>query len=87
MRRPMSNRFLSRQELERGRSGHPCGPRELFAEGPWPGIRVALECQGWNSRQIAMVYDQLRQGWPLALAKRNVAMLTGCCPISSRRQA
>jgi hypothetical protein len=86
-RAPRSNRFLTPQECDRtrGRVGQTIGRRELFAEGPWQGIRAVLERQGWQGRQIELLYDQLRQGWPLATAKRNVAMLTGHCPIGSRR--
>ncbi len=84
-----SNRFLTAQECDRtrGRVGQTLGQRDLFAEGPWLGIRAVLERQGWQGRQITLLYDQLRQGWPLATAKRNVAMLTGHCPIGSRRDA
>jgi len=84
---PRSNRFLSAQELERWRFGPGGRARQMFAEGQWQAIRVALEGQGWNGRQIELVHDQLRQGWPLALAKRNVAMLTGSCPLHSRRNS
>jgi hypothetical protein len=86
-RAPRSNRFLTPQECyrTRGRVGQTIGQRDLFAEGPWLGIRAVLERQGWKGRQIELLYDQLRQGWPLSTAKRNVAMLTGHCPIGSRR--
>jgi hypothetical protein len=56
----------------------------LFAEGQWQAIRLGLECQGWSSSQIERVHDHLRQGWPLAMAKENVASLTRQCPLRSR---
>jgi hypothetical protein len=56
----------------------------MFAEGQWQSIRVALERQGWSASQIERLHDQLRQGWPLAMAKQNVAALTRRCPLRSR---
>lgn len=64
--------------------GAPWGPAELFAEGQWQTIRVGLEQQGWSATQIERVHDHLRQGWPLAMAKQNVAALTRHCPLRSR---
>jgi hypothetical protein len=58
----------------------------VFAEGQWQSIRVALERQGWSASQIERVHDQLRQGWPLAVAKENVAALTRQCPVRSRQR-
>lgn len=83
----LSNRFLRPQELQRyARPSLAWGPYELFPDGQWQDIRVSLERQGWNCSQIAMVHDQLRQGWPLAMARHNVAALTGHCPLRSRQQ-
>jgi hypothetical protein len=87
--RQPSNRFLpardgdqssSRQASPRG----PWGATELFAEGQWQAIRVGLEREGWSASQIERLHDHLRQGWPLAMAKRNVARLTRQCPLRSR---
>jgi hypothetical protein len=64
--------------------GAPWGPAELFAEGQWQSIRLGLERQGWSASQIERVHDHLRQGWPLAMAKQNVAALTRHCPLRSR---
>ena len=47
-------------------------------------IRVQLEREGWNPSQIEMLHGQLRQGWSLAMAKANVAQLSGHCPIKAR---
>jgi len=58
--------------------------RDQFADGPWLVIRVQLEREGWNPSQIEMLHTQLRQGWSLALAKDNVAQLSGHCPIKAR---
>ncbi len=84
--RKRSNRFLSSSE-ELPRSGtprFPWGSTELFAEGQWQAIRVTLEQQGWSASQIERVHDHLRQGWPLSMAKQNVATLTRQCPLRSR---
>jgi hypothetical protein len=43
-----------------------------------------LERQGWSASQIERVHDHLRQGWPLAMAKQNVATLSRQCPLRSR---
>jgi hypothetical protein len=88
---PRSNRFLRPDELavrgsRRRGAGHYRGPIELFAEGQWRVIRAQLELEGWSLSQIEMLYDQLRQGWPLAHAKQNVAVLTGRCPLHGALQ-
>ncbi|MEY4354242.1 MAG: hypothetical protein RLZZ609_2483 [Cyanobacteriota bacterium] len=90
--RPLSNRFLPEPQAVARRSGkpsrdlsrNPWGPREMFAEGQWQSIRVALERQGWSAQQIERVHDQLRQGWPLTVARQNVAALTRQCPVHGR---
>lgn len=84
-----SNRFLSPEELARRGRARPDllrgrGSGEWFAEGQWPVIRAQLESDGWNPSQIELMHDQLRQGWPLAVAKRNVTQLSGHCPLHSR---
>ncbi|MFM7087678.1 MAG: hypothetical protein ACKOXO_11915 [Cyanobium sp.] len=84
----MSNRFLKPDELARhSRPGRAWGPCELFADGQWQDIRATLERQGWNCSQIEMMHHQLRQGWPLPMAKHNVSTLTGHCPLRSRHSA
>ena len=81
-----SNRFLPPGGSDpRNRVSIAWGSSEMFAEGQWQSIRVVLERQGWNHTQIERVHDQLRQGWPLEMAKRNVAAMTGSCPVRSRR--
>ena len=82
--RPPSNRFLPQPESPLPKLRNPWGPQEVFAEGQWQSIRVSLERQGWSSSQIERVHDQLRQGWPLLVAKQNVASLTRHCPVRSR---
>jgi hypothetical protein len=89
---PRSNRFLRPEELARRgtrRSGpqQAWGPAELFAEGQWQVIRAQLEREGWSLSQIDMLHDQLRQGWPLAQARQNVARLSGRCPLRGEQQA
>lgn len=88
---PRSNRFLRVDELaargsRRQAPGHARGPTELFAEGQWRVIRVQLELEGWSLSQIEMLHEQLRQGWSLAHAKQNVAVLSGRCPLHSGLQ-
>jgi len=59
----------------------------MFAEGQWQMLRVMLERQGWNHSQLELMREQLRQGWPLSMAKQNVAALIGHCPIRSHAMA
>jgi hypothetical protein len=86
----VSKRFLGPDEMAhrgtvRPEQGHPqVGGTVVFAEGQWQAIRVQLEREGWNPSQIDLVRDQLRQGWPLAMAKQNVARISGQCPIRAR---
>jgi hypothetical protein len=82
--RPPSNRFLQQPDPPLPRLRNPWGPQEVFAEGQWQSIRVSLERQGWSASQIERLHDQLRQGWPLLVAKQNVASLTRHCPVRSR---
>lgn len=82
----MSKRFLQPDELaHRGGPGRPGGNYQQFADGQWQDIRVTLERQGWDCTQIRLLHDQLRQGWPLAMAKHNVTAMTGHCPLRSRQ--
>jgi len=81
---PVSNRFLPPEQLSPHRSGRPWSATEVFAEGQWQSVRVRLEARGWNAIQIEQIHDQLRQGWPLAMAENNVAVITGHCPIRAR---
>jgi len=81
----LSNRFLPPEAGQpSGPRRLPWGPTEMFAEGQWQSIRVALERQGWSASQIERVHDHLRQGWPLSMAKQNVANITRHCPLRSR---
>lgn len=82
-----SNRFLRPEDAARRPLGRRAwGGSELFAEGAWQEIRVTLERQGWTSFQIERIHDQLRHGWPLSMARQNVAAMTGHCPLRSGRQ-
>ena len=82
--RPRSRRFLSPEEQTSRRGvAQAWGNTEMFSEGQWQVIRVGLEGQGWNPYQIELIHDQLRQGWPLAMAKQNVSSMTGQCPLRS----
>ncbi|MEN9859701.1 MAG: hypothetical protein RLZZ515_183 [Cyanobacteriota bacterium] len=95
LRRPMdstshrqpqvSNRFLQPHQLGVAQASRAWSPTEVFAEGQWQSVRVQLEARGWNALQIEQIHDQLRQGWPLALAENNVAVISGHCPIKARR--
>ena len=85
-RQPLvSNRFLQPEQLAAHHPGRAWSPTEVFAEGQWQSVRVRLEARGWNALQIEQIHDQLRQGWPLALAENNVAVISGHCPIKARR--
>jgi hypothetical protein len=80
-----TRRFLRPEEQRSPRGpAQARGNSELFGEGPWQAIRVVLEAQGWSQYQIERIHDQLRQGWPLAMAKQNVASITGQCPLRAR---
>ena len=57
---------------------------EVFAEGGWPSIRVLLEMRGWSPPQINQIHQQLRQGWPLSQAVRQVSIRMGTCPMRSK---
>jgi len=81
----LSNRFLQPGPQTPSRSGRAWTATEVFAEGQWQSVRVRLEARGWNAIQIEQIHHQLRQGWPLALAENNVAVLSGHCPIKARR--
>ena len=58
---------------------------DVFAEGGWPAIRSSLEIQGWSPAHLDHIHEQLRQGWPLAIALRHVSIRFGTCPCSSKR--
>lgn len=88
-RRPtgrLSNRFLPPEALLNRRAARAWGATELFAEGQWQVIRAQLEREGWSLSQIELAHDQLRQGWPLSLAKQNVMRLSGHCPLRAESQ-
>lgn len=79
---PRSRRFLSPEELRsRHGLGQAWGNTELFSDGQWQTIRVELEGQGWNPHQIELIHEQLRQGWSLSMARQNIALITGQCPL------
>lgn len=82
-----SRRFLTPQEISRAHPIRAWGSGEFFAEGQWQTIRVTLEREGWHHSQIEQVHDQLRRGWPLVMAKRNAAVLSGHCPLAARQEA
>jgi len=82
--RPSSNRFVdpSPQRPRCGPGSEGC--RSIFFEGGWPSIKARLEMRGWSPSQIEQIHEQLRQGWPLTMAVRHVALLMGRCPLRSR---
>ncbi|MEB3332409.1 MAG: hypothetical protein VKI83_07965 [Synechococcaceae cyanobacterium] len=80
-----SRRFLQPEDLHPARPRRAWGQSELFPEGQWQVIRVTLESESWSQSQIQLIHDQLRQGWPLLMARRNVALATGHCPLRSHR--
>ena len=91
----MDQAFKSRLRRSSNRFVEPapqracCGPggvgaRSIFFEGGWPSIKARLEMRGWSPSQIEQIHEQLRQGWPLTMAVRHVALLMGRCPLRSR---
>lgn len=83
-RRTLSRRFLAPEDGPDLRQQRLRASGALFAEGQWPAIRVQLESQGWNATQIDLVHEQLRRGWPLPMARRHVAQISGHCPLGAR---
>ncbi|WP_255442133.1 hypothetical protein [Synechococcus sp. PROS-7-1] len=81
---PRSRRFVdpatSQPRCQQGSEG--C--RSIFFEGGWPSIKARLEMRGWSPSQVEQIHEQLRQGWPLTMAVRHVALMLGRCPIRSR---
>ena len=83
-----SNRFCAPfQRLPTHRlTGRPygvCGGA-LFPDGAWAAIKIRLETCGWSPMQIELIHGHLRQGWPLTMAVRQAALVTGLCPLRSR---
>ena len=81
--RPSSNRFVD-PAPQQPRCGAGDGCRSIFFEGGWPSIKARLEMRGWSPSQIEQIHEQLRQGWPLTMAVRHVALMMGRCPLRSR---
>ena len=82
--RPFSNRFVEPAPQRSCHGLESAGSRNIFFEGGWPLIKARLEMRGWSPSQIEQIHEQLRQGWPLTMAVRNVALLMGRCPLRSR---
>ena len=82
-RRP-SRRFVPPARSATAEHGLNMGEREIFSDGCWPSIRLLLEQRGWSPIHVAQIHEQLRQGWPLAMAVRQVAMRMGTCPMRSK---
>ena len=84
----VSNRFcapVQRQPHHRVIGGpHGATGIELFADGGWASIKIRLETRGWSPMQIELIHDHLRQGWPLTMAARQAALVTGLCPLRSK---
>ena len=79
-----SQRFTAVAASSTSLNNHTSGGKDMFAEGQWQMIKAMLERQGWSQSQLELMRQQLRQGWPLSIAKQNVAALIGYCPIRSR---
>ena len=82
--RRLSNRFFSPHRDLPSSIGDQQRRSEVFSEGCWPSIRALLEMRGWSPTHIELIHDQLRQGWPLSLAVRQVAIRLGTCPLRSK---
>ena len=82
--RRLSNRFIVPARPAGKLTGLGSVRREVFADGGWLSIRVLLEERGWSPSHVDQIHEQLRQGWPLAMAVRQVAMRMGTCPMRSK---
>ena len=82
--RRSSNRFVEPAPQRPSCGPGSAGVRSIFFEGGWPSIKARLEMRGWSPSQIEQIHEQLRQGWPLTMAVRHVALLMGRCPLRSR---
>ena len=85
----MRSRRSSRRFIQPARASVPDrglvhSARDIFSDGCWPSIRVLLEQRGWSPIHVAQIHEQLRQGWPLAMAVRQVSMRMGTCPMRSK---
>jgi hypothetical protein len=83
----VSQRFTSVAVSSASRNNQTSRGTDIFAEGQWQMIKAMLERQGWSQSQLELMREQLRQGWPLSIAKQNVSALIGHCPIRSRAMA
>ena len=83
----VSKRFTSVASASTSRNTQMTRRQDVFAEGQWQMLKAMLERQGWSQSQLEIMREQLRQGWPLSIAKQNVAAIIGHCPISSRPMA
>lgn len=83
----VSKRFTSSISTYTSHNTQTARGKDIFAEGQWQMIKAMLECQGWSQSQLELMRQQLSQGWPLSIAKQNVAALIGYCPICSRAMA
>ena len=82
-----SQRFTTVAATSTSQNNHTSRGTDMFAEGQWQMIKAMLERQGWSQSQLELMRQQLSQGWPLSIAKQNVAALIGYCPIRSRAMA
>jgi hypothetical protein len=83
----VSKRFTSSISTYTSHNTQTGRGKDIFAEGQWQMIKAMLERQGWSQSQLELMRQQLSQGWPLSIAKQNVAALIGYCPIRSRALA
>ena len=82
--RRISKRFVTTPRQVGQAASSESLKREVFAEGCWPSIRGLLEARGWSPSHVEQIHEQLRQGWPLTMAVRHVALRMGTCPLRSR---
>lgn len=82
--RRASRRFLPSVQAAANSDRQSLFTSAVFAEGGWHAIRSDLEMRGWSHAHIEQIHTQMRQGWPLTLAVRQVAMRMGTCPMRSR---
>jgi len=86
--RRASNRFcppVQRQPHDQVKGGsHRDAGMGFFADSAWISTKICLETRGWSPMQIELIHAHLRQGWPLIMAARQAALVTGLCPLRSK---
>ena len=78
--RRLSNRFVAPARAINRFDDLRTRSVDVFAEGGWSSIRGALEMQGWSAPHLDQIHEELRQGWPLAIAFHHASIRLGSSP-------